>query len=97
MTTSSTPNDQNKFKKNSILRSSLQDALAGATAGAIAKTATAPIERVKLIMQLRRSIIVDDTKIPSSSSNNHNNYSTMRNVVKSIYIEEGFAAFWRGK
>ena len=33
-----------------------RDALAGATAGAVSKTAMAPIERVKLLLQLQGSV-----------------------------------------
>jgi len=82
------------------IHSSLKDVLAGAVAGAFAKTATAPIERVKLLLQLRGSI---KDKPLFSEGNDHTNAIKKRkkssawNVAKSIYYEEGVLAFWRGK
>ena len=80
-----------------------KDAFAGACAGSISKTVVAPIERVKLLMQLQFSI--DDkakTNVGSSSST-----STPRrrpttsfgawDVTKKVYREEGILAFWRGE
>ena len=36
----------------------LKDFLAGGTAGAVSKTAVAPIERVKLLLQTQASVVV---------------------------------------
>jgi solute carrier family 25 (adenine nucleotide translocator) protein 4/5/6/31 len=90
-----------KKKKSNVIQTSVMDALAGASAGAVAKTAVAPVERVKLLMQLRGSI----TNVsPSSLSLSSSSSSTMPmqvpttawNVAKSIYYQEGILAFWRG-
>jgi hypothetical protein len=64
----------------------LKEAIAGAAAGALAKTAVAPIERVKLLMQLGREL---------SSNNSYSNDSAWQ-VARNVYKEQGMLAFWRG-
>eukprot|EP00978_Attheya_sp_CCMP212_P047476 scaffold421390_cov62-Attheya_sp.AAC.2 len=63
----------------------LKEAIAGAAAGALAKTAVAPIERVKLLMQLGREL----------SSNSYANDNAWQ-VARKVYNEQGMLAFWRG-
>jgi hypothetical protein len=63
----------------------LKEAIAGAAAGALAKTAVAPIERVKLLMQLGREL----------SSNSYSNDNAWQ-VARKVYNEQGMLAFWRG-
>jgi len=58
--------------------SPIRSLVAGAAAGAFSKTVTAPIERVKLLLQLRP----DETSV--------------RQVVRDVYQQEGVLAFWRG-
>ena len=60
-----------------------RDALAGAGAGAFSKTAMAPIERVKLLLQLQGS--VDGIAGRSAWK-----------VAFHVYHTEGIRAFWRG-
>lgn len=60
-----------------------QDALAGAFSGALSKTVMAPVERVKLMMQLQGSISNLAGKSPFG-------------VASHIYKSEGAIAFWRG-
>jgi len=77
----------------------MRDAVAGAAAGAFAKTAVAPIERVKLLMQLRAS---SSSGVSSSCAAT----STRRagdvpggsalQVARSVYETQGALAFWRG-
>lgn len=67
-------NSSSASSNNSPLRS----LVAGAAAGAFSKTVTAPIERVKLLLQLRP----DETSV--------------RQVVRDVYRQEGLLAFWRG-
>eukprot|EP01113_Clastostelium_recurvatum_P031205 TRINITY_DN3874_c0_g1_i1.p1 TRINITY_DN3874_c0_g1~~TRINITY_DN3874_c0_g1_i1.p1 ORF type:complete len:543 (+),score=104.22 TRINITY_DN3874_c0_g1_i1:58-1686(+) len=52
---------------------------AGALAGVVSRTFTAPLDRIKTLMQLRTSMQ------PASISS----------VVKTIYLEGGWKAFWR--
>lgn len=65
--------------------SSFRAAMAGAFSGAFAKTAVAPIERVKLLMQLQSSL----------NSTSYMNKSTIETMF-TIYREQGYLAFWRG-
>jgi len=74
-----------KVTSSTSMNSSVLEAVAGASAGALAKTAVAPIERVKLLMQLSRSMQIRN---PTPSSG--------WDVARQIYKEEGFQAFWRG-
>lgn len=96
----------------SSIRTSLRDALAGAAAGAVAKTAVAPIERVKLLMQLRGSIagggisaeigsrVVATTTatgmLKGGSAGANGNWSAW-SVATAVYRKEGIVAFWRGE
>jgi len=64
-----------------------QDFLAGGISAAISKTAVAPIERVKLLLQVQatsKQIAVDQQ------------YKGMVDCFVRIPKEQGFAAFWRG-
>jgi len=67
----------------------LFDFLAGGTSGAIAKTCTAPIERVKLVIQTQDAN-------PRIVSGEVPRYTGIANVFTRVYQEQGFAAFWRG-
>lgn len=60
-----------------------RDALAGAVAGAASKTAMAPVERIKLLLQLQGSAngIVGNSAL---------------DVARTVYKDEGILAFWRG-
>eukprot|EP00531_Pseudo-nitzschia_arenysensis_P015701 CAMPEP_0116142850 /NCGR_PEP_ID=MMETSP0329-20121206/15127_1 /TAXON_ID=697910 /ORGANISM="Pseudo-nitzschia arenysensis, Strain B593" /LENGTH=355 /DNA_ID=CAMNT_0003638111 /DNA_START=94 /DNA_END=1161 /DNA_ORIENTATION=+ len=66
-------------------RDALRSAMAGAMAGIFSRTMTAPIERVKLVLQLQRVSPVA-TKNKSAWNVCHQIYST----------EGGLRAFWRG-
>ncbi len=94
--------------QQSVVKRSVKDAIAGGAAGAISKTVTAPVERIKLVMQLRFSI---EKKSSSSSSGSLSSPKSTAaesmmarklpksawGVAKTIYIEEGVFAFWRGE
>ena len=60
-----------------------RDAVAGAIAGAFSKSAMAPVERVKLLLQLQ-----DSAKGIAGN--------TAWQVARNIYFQEGVFAFWRG-
>lgn len=63
--------------------------LAGGVSGAVAKTCTAPIERVKLIIQTQDAN-------PKIKSGEVPRYTGIGNCFSRIYAEQGLQAFWRG-
>ena len=65
------------------------DFIAGGTAGAIAKTVAAPIERVKLLIQTQDAN-------PLIRSGEVERYTSMADGFRRVYVEQGFLAFWRG-
>jgi len=67
----------------------LADFAAGGISGAVAKTATAPIERVKLIIQTQDSN-------PKIRSGEVKRYTGIVDCFSRVTSEQGFAAFWRG-
>jgi len=76
-------------KQLTMMESFIQDFTAGGVSGAIAKTATAPIERVKLIIQTQDAN-------PLIKSGQVARYTGIGNCFARVYSEQGFAAFWRG-
>ncbi|KAF1764140.1 hypothetical protein GCK72_004087 [Caenorhabditis remanei] len=69
------------------LRKFLIDLASGGTAAAISKTAVAPIERVKLLMQVQetsKTIAVDKR------------YKGIMDVLTRVPKEQGYSALWRG-
>jgi solute carrier family 25 (mitochondrial adenine nucleotide translocator), member 4/5/6/31 len=93
LATSSSNND----KANVMLwmTSAGTDAFAGALSGALARTMTAPIERVKLILQLQGSSSFLNSQTTTTTSNNTKSYNSW-SVSRQIYRDEGVWAFWRG-
>jgi len=70
-------------KKNNFLR----DFMIGGTSAAVSKTIVAPIERVKLILQVQdanKKIAVD------------NRYKGIGDCFSRVWSEQGFVSFWRG-
>jgi len=67
----------------------LIDFATGGTAGAVSKTITAPIERVKLIIQTQDSN-------PLIRSGEVARYTGIGNCFSRVYSEQGLGAFWRG-
>jgi len=67
----------------------LKDFLAGGISGAIAKTCTAPIERVKLIIQTQDAN-------PQIMSGEVKRYTGIGNCFTRVAAEQGIGAFWRG-
>jgi solute carrier family 25 (adenine nucleotide translocator) protein 4/5/6/31 len=65
------------------------DFAAGGISGAVAKTATAPIERVKLIIQTQdANPMIKSGEVPR--------YTGIGNCFARVYSEQGLKAFWRG-
>jgi len=76
-------------KNTSSLTNFLADFAAGGISGAVAKTATAPIERVKLIIQTQdANPMIKSGEVPR--------YTGIVNCFSRVYSEQGFKAFWRG-
>jgi len=67
----------------------VRDFALGGVSGAVAKTCTAPIERVKLLIQTQDSN-------PRIRSGEVPRYSGIVNCFTRVYQEQGFKAFWRG-
>ena len=67
----------------------LTDFLIGGTSASIAKTCTAPIERVKLVIQTQDAN-------PKIISGEVQRYNGIINCFSRIYSEQGLGAFWRG-
>jgi len=67
----------------------LVDFLAGGISGAVSKTITAPIERVKLIIQTQDAN-------PKIVSGEVPRYTGIANCFVRVRAEQGFGAFWRG-
>lgn len=67
----------------------LVDFAAGGISGAVAKTCTAPIERVKLIIQTQDSN-------PLIRSGEVQRYTGIANCFTRVAAEQGIASFWRG-
>ena len=71
----------------------VRDAVAGTLAGIFARTAVAPVDRVKLILQVRGSIVpCCGTCKPSKILQSRKAW----NVFWAIIREEGFTSLWRG-
>merc|ERR1711920_975050 len=67
----------------------LIDFVAGGTSGAVAKTCTAPIERVKLLIQTQDAN-------PKIISGEVSRYTGIIDCFKRVTKEQGVVAFWRG-
>jgi solute carrier family 25 (adenine nucleotide translocator) protein 4/5/6/31 len=75
--------------QNTAATKFLQDFALGGVSGAIAKTCTAPIERVKIIIQTQDAN-------PRIRSGEVPRYTGIANCFSRVFNEQGFAAFWRG-
>jgi len=65
------------------------DFFLGGMSGAVSKTATAPIERVKLVIQTQdANPLIMSGEVPR--------YTGIGNCFSRIYQEQGLGAFWRG-
>lgn len=81
--------DGKKAKKQVTAQSLINDLLLGGFVGAIAKTAMAPVERVKLLMQTMESN-------PDVISGKIKPYSGIGDCFARVRAEQGMKAFWRG-
>jgi len=76
-------------KQNSSMMNFAADFAAGGISGAVAKTATAPIERVKLIIQTQDAN-------PKIKSGEVVRYTGIADCFSRVAKEQGIGAFWRG-
>jgi solute carrier family 25 (adenine nucleotide translocator) protein 4/5/6/31 len=76
-------------KKEASATDFLIDFAAGGVSGAVSKTLTAPIERVKLVIQTQDAN-------PRIKSGEVPRYTGIGNCFSRILKEQGMAAFWRG-
>lgn len=83
------PAPKDERRKVSAATKFTADLLAGGVAGAISKTAVAPIERVKLLLQTQDSN-------PRIKSGEIKRYTGIGNCFSRVSAEQGFASFWRG-
>merc|ERR1711939_1255723 len=86
---SQTPTSSKMPKKEVSLQDFLIDFAAGGVSGAISKTITAPIERVKLVIQTQDAN-------PKIISGEIPRYTGIGSCFTRIYSEQGLGAFWRG-
>jgi len=78
-----------KSATQSKIEAFVQDFAVGGVSGAIAKTCTAPIERVKLLIQTQDAN-------PRIKSGEIPRYTGIINCFTRVQAEQGFLAFWRG-
>lgn len=76
-------------KNTSKIQQLTSDILIGGSIGAIAKTAMAPVERVKLLLQTMDSN-------PDVISGKVQPYKGIGDCFSRVYAEQGLASFWRG-
>merc|ERR1712146_542928 len=76
-------------KKEVSVTDFLIDFAAGGVSGAVSKTITAPIERVKLVIQTQDAN-------PKIVSGEIPRYTGIGNCFQRIHSEQGMGAFWRG-
>jgi len=76
-------------KKEVSVTDFLIDFAAGGVSGAVSKTLTAPIERVKLVIQTQDAN-------PKIKSGEVPRYTGIGNCFARIHSEQGMGAFWRG-
>mmetsp|Transcript_30550 Transcript_30550/g.58845 ORF Transcript_30550/g.58845 Transcript_30550/m.58845 type:complete len:343 (+) Transcript_30550:191-1219(+) len=77
-------------QSTSILKRALEAnkmVAAGGIAGAMARTASAPLDRIKLLFQVQHL---------SSSGLKSDAYTGLFQAFRKIYLEEGLLAFWKG-
>jgi solute carrier family 25 (mitochondrial adenine nucleotide translocator), member 4/5/6/31 len=73
-------------QEESLLKKFLTECIVGGTAGSISKTVAAPLERVKLLLQIQDTI----------KSLENNKYTGFGNCLMRVQREEGTLALWRG-
>ena len=73
-------NDEIKVKDKVADNDPLKHLMAGAVAGVVSRTTTAPLDRLKIYLQV----------------NGLGQFGSLRLVARSMYTEGGLKGFWRG-
>ena len=81
-------------KKNE--RSFAADFLIGGVSAAVSKTVVAPIERVKLLLQVQDAMKKKKSATPADPAKEMVKYKGIGDCFTRVYNEQGFASFWRG-
>ena len=77
--------DKHGIGSKVAIGSFLSDLLAGGTAGILVKTMTAPIDRIKLLLQTQHINV-----------NLMERYTSPIDCIRRVYHEQGLLSFWRG-
>jgi solute carrier family 25 (adenine nucleotide translocator) protein 4/5/6/31 len=84
----STPKPQQK-------KSFISDFLIGGVSAAVSKTVVAPIERVKLLLQVQDAM-GKKGKAAAEGATEMKKYTGIGDCFSRVYTEQGLGAFWRG-
>lgn len=68
----------------------------GGVSAAVSKTTVAPIERVKLLLQVQDAMSKKAAKAGEAPPADLKKYTGIGDCFKRVYTEQGFTAFWRG-
>ena len=77
-------------------RSFASDFLIGGISAAVSKTVVAPIERVKLLLQVQDAMKKKKSATPTDPAKEMVKYKGISDCFTRVYNEQGFASFWRG-
>merc|ERR1712226_868176 len=72
------------------------DFLVGGISAAVSKTVVAPIERVKLLLQVQDAMAKKAVKAGEEPSGLDKKYTGIGDCFSRVYSEQGLGAFWRG-
>jgi solute carrier family 25 (adenine nucleotide translocator) protein 4/5/6/31 len=76
-------------------KSFASDFLIGGVSAAVSKTVVAPIERVKLLLQVQDAM-GKKGKAAAEGATEMKKYTGIGDCFKRVYTEQGLSAFWRG-
>lgn len=77
-------------------KSFASDFLIGGISAAVSKTVVAPIERVKLLLQVQDAMGKKGKAAATEGATEMKKYTGIGDCFKRVYAEQGLGAFWRG-